>query len=186
MSNETITKAYKFAQDQVDQLKRTAFDQKFKFELGEQAREILYLRTKSGIGVDNDESEDPKEKKLDPLSKSYKAFRAGLVAFFTNQNGDVVPYKPKSAPILGPHGSPNRSNLTLSGEMLESIRVRVGEDIVLEIPHSSRKDGKTNHQIWEFTREGGRHFFAITVGERNILTEKVRQRLTNVANQIFA
>lgn len=182
----TFEEFFKITKEQVEKLKATAFNQSFKFELGDYAREILYNRVKGGDGVDNDEAKLPQEKPLDKLSKSYIDFRKGLVAFFTTENGAVIPYKPKKAPTLGAFGSPGKSNLTLSGEMLESIRVRVGNDITLEIPNSSRSDGKTNAQVWEYTREGGRHFFAITVGEQNLISERVRQRVTNVANQIFA
>ena len=95
--------------------------------IGQLAIDEIYTQTKLGYGFDT--VGGPKVK-LAPLTKSYKDFRAGRVAFFTDQYGQLRKYKPKIKPTLDSSTTPNKSNLTFSGSMLRSLTYKVGRNSI--------------------------------------------------------
>lgn len=96
-------------------------------KIGQLAIDEIYLQTKLGYGFDK--IGGPK-KKLAPLKKSYTDFRAGRVAFFTDQYGRIRKYKPDKKPTLDSTTRPNKSNLTFSGSMLRSLTYKVGRNSI--------------------------------------------------------
>lgn len=91
-------------------------------------------------------------------------------------------------PSLGEFGRPAKSNLTLTGAMLDSITLEYDDGgFRLYIPNSMRPDGKTNAQVAKYVSNGGsytngngkkvtipaRPFFALTKGELRILTREL-------------
>jgi hypothetical protein len=91
----------------------------------------------------------------------------------------------KPSRVTGEFGSPGRSNLTLSGQMLNAIRYRANkEGFNLYIDNSSRQgDNSTNAQIASYVRKK-RPFFALTGGEQRIVlksfTESLMKALVNI------
>jgi hypothetical protein len=79
----------------------------------------IVRRTRVGQGVSRAGAES---ESLKPLSQSYRQFRAGKIAFF-RKGAAVVPYKPDAPPPLAGTTTPGKSNLTLSGQLLASIKV---------------------------------------------------------------
>jgi hypothetical protein len=158
-------------------------------DLARQATDIMYKRVKSGYGVDNDKSDNPQKQKLLELSNSYKQVREGRIRFFI-KNGRVIPWRPGKgekfkSPVTGEFGSARRSNLTLTGQMLNAITYRTTrEGFKLYIDNTIRSgDNKTNAQVAGYVRER-RPFFALTGGEqRTILkqfTDSILRLLINI------
>jgi hypothetical protein len=93
--------------------------------LGNQILSDIVTRTRLGYGFE--EINGPK-KKLAPLSFSYRDFRAGRAAFYTDKSGRIRKYKPERSqkPKLDSTTRPSKSNLTLTGDMLRSITYKQG------------------------------------------------------------
>lgn len=166
----------------------TLLGRTFMVEIGKLAREIVYKRVKSGYGVSGLDGENIQKQKLKPLSDSYIKQRQGKVKFIT-KNGNVIPLVPGSKfkiakPKLGEFGSPSRSNLTLSGEMLNAVKYELTrQGFTLVIPDSARSDGKTNAEVADLV-QGVRPFFALTTQEVQILTREVERKLREIARRV--
>lgn len=158
--------------------------------LARKAKEIIYRRVKSGYGVtkDSGDSESIDRTSLKALSKSYIDYRKGLVIFRTGPSGNVYPINNKKigrrkafkAPTLGEFGRPSKSNLTLTGQMLNAIMTVASDgSFELYIASTSRRtpDGKldknTNKQVAEYVSKNGRPWFALTSGELRIITREL-------------
>lgn len=154
-------------------------------EVGETAVEMLRTRTRLGYGVRQTRG---KREKLKPLADSTKRVRAGKLAFF-KQRGVTVPYEPdleENKAKLHPLTRPAKSNLTMTGQMLDSFKViSVTNGKVIIGPSGSRKDGLTNEQVAEFAEEMGRPFAYITDIEYKRLLDDVRKKLTKLAESIL-
>lgn len=195
-------------------------DRKVTIRLARKCREIVYRRVKSGYGTtsDSDEVGNTQRQKLRELSKSYIAWRKGLVVFYTNKHGVVIPlgaytskktahqengrvsirttkkYNEKlkiTPPQLGEFGRPEKSNATLSGQMLNAMTIDAGEDgfrlFIADTPrkkvHPKMKTPKlTNKEVAEYY-SAKRPFMALTEGEvrilkqecENIIREKIKE-----------
>ena len=170
----------------ISKLKTEFYKKKNLDRIAERARSIIYKRVKSGKGVNSDslKTGEAEPSKLKPLSENYKKFRAGKQAFYTNKKTkNIFLTKNKKwidKPVLGEFGSANRSNLTLSGQLLESMTYRVSsKEIYIFIPATKRKrinkfdsSNKTNKEVAEYVSKE-RPFLAITSGELRILEREV-------------
>ena len=157
------------------------FNSAFKQKLGKMARDLIYKRVKSGYGVDELNTRTASRQRLKPLSPSYIEQRQGRAAYFT-KSGKVVrvpastSFKPRK-PKLGPFGAPGRSNLTLSGQMLEAIRYESNaRGIRVFIQNSARDDGYTNAEIAELVQDA-RPFFVLTQDELTVLVREIEREL---------
>lgn len=168
----------------LEALREVTNDQSLKMDLAKTTRGIVYKRVKSGKGVDSDRKKvsSTNHKKLKSLSKNYVRFRrTGWVTFKAKQKNG----KPKTVnfyvgkPALGEFGSPARSNLTLSGEMLNSMQYdikRFGFSVL--IPETRRRDGKlTNAQLARYHSQSGRPFMALTSGESRIIKARMKKEI---------
>ena len=160
--------------------------------IGATAKEQIYNRVKSGYGV-NTEGLDPRitsKDKLAALSETYIKFRQGKIAFYKSKvHGKVYATANKKyirKPKLGKFGSPRRSNLTLSGRMLEAMRYRVNASgIVLDIKNTSRSgEPITNKQLGELVAEK-RPFFSLTRTEFKVLRSQIDRIITKEIRNIF-
>lgn len=137
--------------------KINVFNAQFRLKLGQMARDLIYKRVKSGYGTTNLQPGNAKRARLKPLSKSYVEQRR----------------KRK----LGKFGSPGRSNLTLSGQMLDAILVQANaRGIKVYIDNSKRDDGYTNAEIAEFVQKA-RPFFVLTQDELTVLVREIEREL---------
>lgn len=156
----------------------------------DEATTIVRRRTLLGFGVP---SNGASRVKLKPLSQSYKDQRAGKVVFYTDKLGRVRRVKTgpgfKSRIKLSDRTTPSKSNLTLSFQMLASLRgryVRPGFGVVE--PTGTRSDGMTNAQIAEFVTEQGRAFLNLSNNEirqleifiENIGLKILKKKLTKI------
>lgn len=144
-------------------------------ELAQDVANQIKKRTQLGFGVD----ENGKQFKLNALSDSYKAQRKGEVAFFTDQFGNVIPYEPEVPPNLSRNTTPSKSNLTKTGEMLESLTGEVSDNQILINVKGLRKDGSglTNEEVKDFVEAQGRTFLSLTSGERKELAREIKNRI---------
>ena len=130
-------------------------------DLSDLSIDILYKRVKSGLGVDSDTKDNPSKRKLKPLKPS------------------TIDARRKKG-VRGKFGSPNVSNLTDTGQMLDSMVTKVkGDGYQLLIPNSPRTDGKKNRDVAGYVSENGRPFFALTRDEQTIVTARLDKIVRN-------
>ena len=122
-------------------------------EIGNLAVQIIRERTRDGKGV---QRPDGNRTKLKPLSPQYIEFR-------------------KRFGNLSPFTSPGRSNLTLTGQMLDSIKVvRTSQGKAVVRPSGIREDGKRNADVARWvSRE--RPFLNLARSEIRLITDEVRR-----------
>lgn len=164
------------------------FNASFNLMLAKKARDIIYKRTKSGRGV-TQLGGTAAPKRLDRLSPSYIEARQGKAIYFT-RNGKVI-RAPASGnfritkPTFGPFGSPGKSNLTYSGQMLESIRVQASaRGFRVEIPNTKRSGSSlTNADVAKHVQDNGRPFFALTEDEIQILVREIQREVRKLTRR---
>lgn len=159
---------------------RDALGRRTLLQIGKLAREIIYTRTKLGYGVTGS-GDSVQRSRLKPLSPSYKLARKGYQqggAMFnaTGPNGrkKLVQFKTRGAKPTGFGFSPNKSNLTLSGQLLDSIIVKVqNTSVLISIPSTSRTDSDfDNREVAELVSKE-RPFFDLTESERTRIVNEV-------------
>jgi hypothetical protein len=123
-------------------------------EIGELAVSLIVKRTRLGYGVNRNGS---KRFRLAALSEGYvKQRKKGGLSSFTR---------------------PKKSNLTRTGQMLESVKViKASRGVITIGPEGRRNDGKTNDDvaIWNANRKG-RSFIFISDNEYNQLRRAYRK-----------
>jgi hypothetical protein len=103
-------------------------------DVGVFARDLIVKRTRLGYGVEKDLGS---KKRLAKLSPNYIKRR-------------------KMFESLSENTRPSRSNLTLTGQMLDSI-ISTAKTGIIEIkPTGRRDDGKRNADIAQYNEDGGR------------------------------
>lgn len=159
-------------------------------ELGKMAADIIKVRTRLGFGA---RESGANREKLKPLSETYIEQRKGLAAYFT-LNGKTVKYKPdengQKMKINREKTSPTKSNLTKTGQMLDSMDViKVSSNVITVGPTGVRSDdGIPNEVVAELVSEGGRPFNNLTKVELKRLRDKIardlEQKLSKVLTKI--
>ena len=132
----------------------------FKLTIGKLARDLIYKRTKSGFGVDSISNTSANKRRLAPLSSSYVKQRGKRQSF-------------------GEFGSVRKSNLTLTGQMLDAISYEAkARGVRVYIDTSTREDGKhTNAEVAEFVQDAGRPFFILTQDELTVVVRAIEREL---------
>ncbi len=176
----------RFGRDVEAELDRV-FSTTLLMRLGKMARDIIYRRVKSGYGVSDDRSQSPSKKKLKPLSKSYMNYRSGVADFKAkvgrkNKRVRFTTQKPE----LGAFGSPRKSNLTLTGQMLESIGFGVVGNIVRVYVENTQRAGEsiTNAELAKKVSDQGRPFFALTSDEQKILIREIEREIRSLSRRL--
>jgi len=106
-------------------IEREALGRRNMQRIGDVSKNIIFKRIKLGFGVDDDKKKFPKKKKLAKLADSTKEKRRKLK---------------KKGELTGSFASPVRSNLTETGQFLDSFKVinaKFGSVEVI-IPKTSR------------------------------------------------
>jgi hypothetical protein len=125
--------------------------------LGNFSIDLIVKRTRLGYGVNRDLGE---RSRLRGLKPSYIKYRQSQ-----QRRG-----------YLDSTTTANRSNLTLTGQMLRSMRVIRPEDGKISIsPYGVRKDGKRNEKIAEYQAASGRVFNKLSLNEYNQLLRYYRK-----------
>lgn len=165
-------------------LRDVAGDDFLKKDLAQYTRDVVYKRTKSGKGVTSDTTsfQTTQPKRLTPLSRNYKKYRrTGFVEFDAkDKKGRPVTARINvGVPALGVFGTPDKSNLTLSGQMLDSMTYSIQRSgFIVYIPETIRRASKlTNAQLSRFVSQAGRPFMNLTAGESRIVKSRMRKIL---------
>lgn len=155
----------------IAQIQRELNSIRFSRELGDKARDVIFKRTKSGRGVSDDRAKEPRKVTLKVLSPA------------------TVKQRTRSG-VSGSFSRPSKSNLTDTGQLLDSIQVIAGPgEFQLIIPNTQRrKKGNerrtpTNAEVAEFVSED-RPFFALTGDEQNILRREVTDRMRKIIRRL--
>lgn len=133
-------------------------------DIGRAIAEIIRVRTRLGYGVSRQGS---KRTKLKPLSDMYKAYRR------------------QNRRRLSPETSPNKSNLTFTGQLLDSLTFKAGRGKLRVEPSGRRRGGLTNLKLAEHVTDQGRPFLNLSDNELKQITrifdfglnESLRRRL---------
>lgn len=146
------------------------FDKELLRDIADMTRQIIYDRVKIGKGIDSEENPS-NLRSLKPLSRRY------------------VEYRKKIVGKLGRFGSPGRSNLTLTGQMLESMVGKANKKgIIISIPKTRRRklrpsdQSLTNDDVYEFVRKL-RPFLALSKGETRIIEQEHLKRAERILKQ---
>lgn len=144
---------------------RKVTSREFLQRLARMASDIIYKRVKSGKGVNSLSQKDPTKVSLKALSASY------------------VEQRKKRK--LGKFGSPGKSNLTLTGELLESIVFEVTRNgFQLKFPDTQHRQARIAISLLSEYVQEERPFFALTKDERRILEVEVQNELRKLARRV--
>lgn len=154
---------------------KKAVDASIDQDLADSIADQVRVRTQLGFGVDDNGNQF----KFAPLSESYRAQRRGDIAFFTNSNGVVIPFNPDSPPILSRYTTPAKSNVTKTGQLLESLTGEAKGNQILVDVKGLRKDGSglTNEEVLEFLEGQGKTFLALSNSEKKALVREIKNRI---------
>ena len=184
MKNKDISKVF-------EQMIRSVGSASNRRLLAKRATNIIYKRVKSGYGV-NKEGLDvglTKKNRLKKLSDLYIKQRQGKIYVYTDTKGRVrVVKRKKATPMkLGRYGTPRRSNLTLTGQMLEALSYKVGGGNVQISVKGTRRKGSplNNKKLAKLVSEQGRPWLALTNSEWKVLQKRVRSFLTKEIQKFF-
>jgi hypothetical protein len=133
-------------------------------EIGEFARDRIVKRTRLGKGVSDRGAE---AQPLDPLKEDYRARRKRL----------------KKDGRLSPKTTPSKSNLTATGQMLDSVTVKASDGKALIQVTGTRKEGGSNKDVAGYVSEK-RPFLNISKAELNGLNRFIRETFEKVLNKI--
>lgn len=155
---------------EADRLIKTFKSPRMLTEAGNFAADRIRLRTRLGKGI----GPSGAPQILKKLSPSYRLQRAGKIAFASKGTGKgriVYPYIPDAAPKLHPQTSPNKSNLTFTGQLLDSIGINKRTQNSVTIGVSGRRTGSvlTNKDVQSFV-EKERPFMGLTKPEQDGLS----------------
>lgn len=150
-------------------------------EVAQEAIDIIKKRTLTGKGINGKSTQ-----KLKPLSKSYIEYRQGKAIFF-QKNGKTIGAKGNfTPPKLSPKTTPKKSNLTLTGDMLNDLDYKISKsgqfrkiEIAIYEEFSKKKA--------QWVTEGGRPFFGITENEKQflirLLFSKIEKKVQKALNK---
>ncbi len=134
---------------------------------GELAAGMIKLRTRLGSGVAYDGAD---KEKLKPLKPSTIERRKGL----------------KATGRLSGETSPRKSNLTATGQLLDSVQVtNAGIATVSVGPKGGRDDGLTNQKVAERVTAGGRPFNSLSKIETKRLHDEVKRNLREAIKRVL-
>lgn len=136
--------------------------------LGDKAAGMIKLRTRLGHGVTGDGTD---KQKLKPLSDSTRESKRGKL-----RRGE-----------LSSDTTPNRSNLTDTGQLLDSIKAFDAQNGSIKVgPTGTRQDGKRNEDIAKYVTEQGRSFNHLSKVEQKRINDEVRREVRAVLKRYFS
>ena len=157
----------------VGKFKKKTFQKEVMSKLAKETLKIIYKRTKSGKGVSSDTARSTSLVRLKALSPKYVERR-------------------KKATRTGPFFSPKKSNLTMTGQLLEAMGFKVNKTgYSVFIKNSRRSEGGiTNAEVAGYVREAStvntrpaRPFFALSKDEQLILKRRLERIIRQVAKE---
>ena len=110
--------------------------------------------------------------------------------FFTGKQGQVYPVEIAKGygtkPVFGEYGSATKSNLTLTGQMLNALKYRIkSQGFELYIDDNTRESGGlTNAKVAEHVSENGRPFMAIAKPEKLVIIRLYQNIIRGIINKL--
>lgn len=158
-------------------------------KIGDFAADIIRKRTRLGYGVEKTGDERTALKPLDP---EYKLFRAQTEERTSKKTGKALKARnvKSDKPLTGNFAaklhkknnsskskeklntaltSVNKSNLTYTGQMLDSLKATATKDSVVINVTGQRRDGQSNEDIAAENEDRGRRFNDLAKGDLNQL-----------------
>lgn len=136
-------------------------------EFFEPMPDIIRSRTLDGYGITQDGGS---KKNLKKLAKSTIIRREYL-----DRQG-----------LLSDNTTPVTSNLTQSGQMLDSIHLEKVNSRKYRVElEDDRDDGESNNQIRKYNEQKGRTFFGLTKSDRRTLERNVQKKLAVLMRNLF-
>jgi len=161
MAKFKTSKDFKEFSAQVKEKLKELYSAKNMKDLGKEISNIIRIRTRLGYGVAVPEGD---RFKLKELTDKYKELRRQL--------------------DLDSNTTPSRSNLTRTGQLLESIDViTVSEGQVTVGPKGSRSEGGTNEQVGKYVAEQGRPFNNLSRAEVKQVVQLLQKRLSDLVEE---
>lgn len=170
----------------VNEIKKPASMSQF----GEQIRSMIKIRTRVGFGVDR--TGDTKHP-MKPLSDNYierRQILQGMAGVRADRKGDSAKGLKGNAKRqklyenygLSPETTASKSNLTRTGQMLDSLAIKsVSTGRVSVGPTGSRTGSEhSNADIAEFNAEKGRSFNFLSDIELKRLNDSIKQKLKSI------
>lgn len=151
----------------IESIKKEVLSQKNMQAIADSVADSIKLRTRSGKGVD----EQGNLTKLDPLSDEY------------------VETRKRKRNKLSPYATPKKSNLTATGQMLDSIDTAInGSSIIFFFKEQRTKElsGKsksTNGQIAKYVEDGGRRFFGFSKFDKQMVLRQLRKIISDAIDK---
>lgn len=154
----------KFLKKDLEKLILTSVTQEMELLFAEHVRDTIYSRTKTGKGLTKNKSGFGKNE-LKPLNKLSPAY-----------------IKYRQSRVLGPYASAKKSNLTFSGELLESLVARISNKKgIVEIQKGKHWSGMDVRALAQKVSEQGRPFFGLSDTElktfENFVKRTIRDNL---------
>lgn len=143
--------------------------------LGGFIAQLIRVRTRLGYGV---ESAGGERKKLKALADATIRSRGGMIRI--TKAGKLSIRKNKNSKVrLSDQTTPGRSNLTRTGQLLDSLKpTYAATGVVVVGPDGTRRgEKKSNADIAYYVTKGGRAFLNLTRPEIRQVTERVRREM---------
>lgn len=138
-----------------------------KREIAEDFAEQIRQRTRKGKGVSKAGGPENNLKKLLPSTIAARKRKA--------KKGD-----------LHPETSPSKSNLTDTGQMLDSLKGRAINDLIeLSFSGKRKKSAVTNSEVAVYQEATGRRFFNLSNLDIKRLTNIMSDKLTRAVDRVF-
>lgn len=189
-NNDIAKEAIKLIKGNLDRSLRRGVTMRYVEDL----RDRIVNRTRVGIGIN---PETGRGERLKKLSRKYVNRRKGSKTIQRRANVDIAErrraraeskkrgYKVK--PDLSSKTSPAKSNLTATGQLLDSLTViklklKNAWGFRISVPDNRRgrdvfgqpnKQGLTNRKLAQYVAEQGRAFMGFTKSQRNIIVKEI-------------
>ena len=157
--------------DKIEDIKRKIGRKEFMLKIGEEMKRLILGDTRRGIGVDG-----TKPIRLAKLKPSYVDWKK------KNQNKAFSPGRF--------FRTDNRSNLTLTGQLLDSLTVDARQNFVRvyvrDIPRKGYGADVTNNAIAEWQANAGRPFMGLHNRNRAILDKEIERETRAIVRRELA
>lgn len=155
-----MAKDIRYLESELKKFIESIVTKQMKLEWAQYVADTIYKRTKSGKGLTQNKTSvgGNSLKKIEPLSDGYVNYR--------------------SRRVLGPFASARRSNLTFSGELLESIVAKIaGDAAIVEIQDTQHSTGIGMRELAQVVSDKGRPFFGLADNEAKALENYVKRKI---------
>lgn len=148
-----------------DELTKTVKSKSFYDEIGEEISNQIRKRTRLGYGISGTDTRT----KLLPTKRSTQ----------------LAKERKKKAGTLSKLTTPKRSNLTDTGQLLDSIEYKSTTDKTTIQFDDGRRDSEIgNKKLAQYVQDQGRKFFGLTAPEKNQLRRLIEKKIQEMVKRL--